>query len=210
MFSTFTQTAQYCLTDFWTEVGDPRSGRMPLMGTFAWPLAISSAYLLFSLRLGPALMKDRPPFSLKWLLVPYNLAMSALNAAFFLRVFLNYDYGLGLLQFDWKDRGDTSPQAMTTLAWAWLFMASKYVDMLDTVFFVLRKKDSQITGKWQFFRTPFDLLKHSQTSFQVFTCTTTARCRSSPGSTCAPTSSTSPPTPSASSTRPSTPYKHFH
>ncbi len=147
IISTFTQTAQYCLTDFWTEVGDPRSGRMPLMGTFAWPLAISSAYLLFSLRLGPALMKDRPPLSLKWLLVPYNLAMSALNAAFFLRVFLNYDYGLGLLEFDWKDTGDTSPQAMTTLAWAWLFMASKYVDMLDTVFFVLRKKDSQITGE---------------------------------------------------------------
>lgn len=145
--SAITSPLQYYLTDFWTEVGDPRSGQMPLMSSFAWPLTICVAYIIFSLHLGPKMMQNRKPLSLKWLLIPYNLTMSALNVAFFLRVFLNYDYGLGLLQFDWKDRSDTSPEAMTTLAWAWLFMASKYVDMLDTVFFVLRKKQSQITGE---------------------------------------------------------------
>ena len=137
---------QYYLTDFWAEVGDPRVGELPFMGTFALPLAIYFSYFLFVLVLGPALMRHRRPLSLKWTLVGYNLTMALFNLAIFVKVLLASNFGRRMLELDWKDQGDRSEHALSARRWAWLYVLSKYVDMLDTVFFVLRKKESQITG----------------------------------------------------------------
>lgn len=137
----------YYLRDFWTEIGDPRSGELPFMGSFTLPLTIFGAYLLFALYLGPKLMERRRPFSLKAIIIPYNLTMSLLNLVFFVKVLHISGYGRRLLEVDWKERDDWSEEAMSNLKWAWLCLLSKYVDLLDTLFFILRKKQSQVTGK---------------------------------------------------------------
>lgn len=142
--------AQYYLTDFWTEVGDPRVVQLPLMSSFSIPLFIFAVYLLFVLYLGPWLMRKREPMSLRSLIIPYNLAMSLINAYFFVQVLLESNFGRRLLEVDWKERTDTGPQIMTQRNICWFYLLSKYVDLLDTVFFVLRKKQNQITGKCRF------------------------------------------------------------
>ncbi|KAH9392131.1 hypothetical protein TYRP_022156 [Tyrophagus putrescentiae] len=107
----------YYLTDFWAEHGDPNSSHYPMMSTFKIPLAIHFTYYFIVLYLGPRLMRDRPPFSLKRVIIPYNLILSLLNAY----IFVNY---LNLI---------------------YTYFVSKYVDMLDTIFFIMRKKSNQVT-----------------------------------------------------------------
>lgn len=136
----------YYLRDFWTEIGDPRTGQLPFMSSFHLPLSIFCAYLLFALYLGPKLMESRRPFSLKGPLLLYNMAMAVTNLIFFFKIIIVTHYGRRLLEVDWKARDDWSPQAMSDINWTWSYVLTKYIDLLDTVFFVLRKKNSQITG----------------------------------------------------------------
>lgn len=44
------------------------------------PTILYTILYLFIVWAGPKLMKDRKPFKLTWLLIPYNLAMAVLNA----------------------------------------------------------------------------------------------------------------------------------
>lgn len=46
---------------------------------------------------------------------------------------------------NFPDRMDVSPHAIRTINSGYLYYLSKYVDLLDTIFFVLRKKYNQIT-----------------------------------------------------------------
>lgn len=51
-------------------------------------------------------------------------------------------------KYDWRcqpvDYSD-SPDALAVVAAGWLFYFSKFIEFTDTLFFVLRKKQSQIT-----------------------------------------------------------------
>ena len=67
---------QHYLTDVWNEHGDPRTGVYPMMGSFKYPLVIVSSFLLFVLYLGPRWMANRKAYSLKHILIPYNLILS--------------------------------------------------------------------------------------------------------------------------------------
>lgn len=57
-----------------------------------WPTLLSTMVYLGIVWYGPRLMKDRKPFRLTWALIPYNLAMAALNAfiAFEVQPFLYF------------------------------------------------------------------------------------------------------------------------
>jgi elongation of very long chain fatty acids protein 4 len=45
-----------------------------------WPTLLSTVVYLAIVWYGPKFMRDRKPFRLTWALIPYNLAMAALNA----------------------------------------------------------------------------------------------------------------------------------
>lgn len=64
------------MTDFLT---DSRTRGWPLVDSPA-PTLLYTAVYLFIVWIGPKLMKNRKPFRLTWLLIPYNLAMALLNA----------------------------------------------------------------------------------------------------------------------------------
>ncbi|KAJ8918566.1 hypothetical protein NQ315_013071 [Exocentrus adspersus] len=106
-------------------------------------LGILALYLYFVNSWGPKFMKNREPWKLTKLLIIYN----------FLQVLVSgYIFTQGLdaawLHYDWTcepcDHSNT-PEALRVARLVYVYFLDKMVDLLDTVFFVLRKKDKQIT-----------------------------------------------------------------
>ncbi|KAG7299665.1 hypothetical protein JYU34_016658 [Plutella xylostella] len=114
----------------------------PLMQTPIPIAIIIVSYLLFVTKIGPAYMKNRKPFNLKSTLIIYNAVQVAYSAYLMARIgrFLSIT-GIAYSKCYLKDKEYTSE--VLTLAWLYLF--AKLTELLDTVFFVLRKKDNQIS-----------------------------------------------------------------
>jgi elongation of very long chain fatty acids protein 7 len=135
----------YILRDYWDEEGDPRTRDFALMQNGPWTmLSIMCAYLIFVKKLGPELMKNREPFVLRTPMLIYNIFLVVFNAYFFVEALICIRFGLDLFIFDFPDRTDTGPKAMRMIYSGYAYFLTKFVDLLDTVFFVLRKKYSQV------------------------------------------------------------------
>lgn len=123
---------------------DPRVRDYPLMQSPVEMTSILLAYVFFSLYVGPRLMANRKAFHLNTAMIVYNISMVLMNG------YIVYEFMMSgwATTFTWRcDLIDTSssPQAFRMIRAAWLFYFSKYIELLDTVFFVLRKKQTQIT-----------------------------------------------------------------
>ncbi|XP_039984360.1 elongation of very long chain fatty acids protein 1b [Xiphias gladius] len=123
---------------------DPRLKDYPLMQSPIPMTAILLCYLFFVLYLGPRIMANLKPFQLKEAMIVYNFLLVALS------IFIVYEFLMSgwATTFTWQcDAIDTSdsPQALRMVRVAWLFWFSKIIELIDTIFFVLRKKHSQIT-----------------------------------------------------------------
>uniref|UniRef100_H3DCS9 Elongation of very long chain fatty acids protein 1 n=2 Tax=Tetraodon nigroviridis TaxID=99883 RepID=H3DCS9_TETNG len=123
---------------------DARVRSYPLMQSPVEMTFILLAYVVFAVSVGPRVMANRKPFGLKSAMIVYNLSMVLLNG------YIVYEFMMSgwATTFTWRcDLIDysSSPQALRMIRASWLFYFSKYIELLDTVFFVLRKKQSQIT-----------------------------------------------------------------
>ncbi|XP_068604455.1 elongation of very long chain fatty acids protein 1a isoform X1 [Brachionichthys hirsutus] len=123
---------------------DPRVKDYPLMQSPIEMTSILVAYTIFSVRIGPWLMANRSPFRLNKAMVVYNLSMVLMNG------YIVYEFLMSgwATTYTWRcDIIDTStsPETLRMVRACWLFYFSKYIELLDTIFFVLRKKQSQIT-----------------------------------------------------------------
>ncbi|KAL6068563.1 hypothetical protein STEG23_000966 [Scotinomys teguina] len=123
---------------------DPRMQNYPLMGS---PLLITSillTYVYFVLSLGPRIMANRKPFQLRGFMIVYNFSLVILS------LYIVYEFLMSgwLSTYTWRcDPVDfsNSPEALRMVRVAWLFMFSKVIELMDTVIFILRKKDGQVT-----------------------------------------------------------------
>ncbi|XP_012267801.2 elongation of very long chain fatty acids protein 4-like [Athalia rosae] len=93
---------------------------------------------------GPRIMKGRRAFKLTWALVPYNLAMALLNAYIAVELFvastrLQYSYVCQPI------RHITRPDELQIANAVWWYYFSKLLEFCDTFFFILRKKDNQLS-----------------------------------------------------------------
>ncbi|XP_054706393.1 elongation of very long chain fatty acids protein 7-like [Uloborus diversus] len=125
--------------------GDPEIMNWALIKPAYLPFLMSTSYLLFVYFLGPHLMKHRRPFKLRILMIFYNLAIvlayarCAIKATY---LFVTTDISeyfcnnASVLQ---------SPSIYELAVISWYIYLLKYVEYLDTIFFVLRKKYHQIT-----------------------------------------------------------------
>lgn len=123
---------------------DPRIYSYPLMQSPFQMTAILLGYVYFVLSLGPRIMASKKPFDLRPVMVVYNFALVALS------LFIVYEFLMAgwLTGYTWRcDPVDfsNSSQGLRMVRVAWLFLFSKFIELFDTVFFVLRKKNSQIT-----------------------------------------------------------------
>lgn len=141
---------EFLKRDDWYETmfithGDPRTTNLLWLRTPETALIIIAAYILF-VWLAPRYMANRPAFNLKPLIIIYNFAMVALSAYMCTEFFLT-STSLGYSYFcqgvDWSY--PTDPVNMRLVNVHWLFFMSKIIELADTVFFILRKKDNQVT-----------------------------------------------------------------
>lgn len=105
---------------------------------------ICITYALIVTKIGPKLMEGRKPFELKRTLIVYNafqvlfsiwLFSEAIHAGWFTT------YSFRCQPVDYSN----SPHALRTAAACWWYYFSKFTEFLDTIFFVLRKKNRNIS-----------------------------------------------------------------
>ncbi|VEN60246.1 unnamed protein product [Callosobruchus maculatus] len=108
------------------------------------PMVAYTLVYLTIVWLGPKVMAKRKPFKLTWLLIPYNFSMAVLNAYIAVQLLtastrLRYSY----ICEPCRQRYHPDEMQITNAVWWYYF--SKLLEFCDTFFFILRKKERQLT-----------------------------------------------------------------
>ncbi|XP_053617532.1 very long chain fatty acid elongase AAEL008004-like [Plodia interpunctella] len=127
------------------DLADPRTNHFPLVSNPLPVMTIMYVYHRFVRSWGPAFMANRPPYKLKTLIICYNVLQIVLSGYLALqcltRLYLSGYYSLWCQKIIYED----TPLERMVVHRVWLYYMIKLVDLLDTVFFVLRKKFSQVS-----------------------------------------------------------------
>jgi elongation of very long chain fatty acids protein 7 len=126
------------------KLGDARVKEFPLMDTPIPTAAFILCYLAWVVVIGPLYMRDRKPYSLKNTLIYYNAFQVLLSAYMFYEHLMSgwlKGYSFTCETVDYSD----GPLSRRMLNLCLVYYLSKLTEFADTVFFVLRKKKSQIT-----------------------------------------------------------------
>ena len=135
----------YYMTDYWENIADPRTRHISLVTGGIWRiLLVTLVYLTVTTRLIPGYMKSRPPYQLWTPIFIYNWAMVVINAYLFQQLISSTRLSM-FFEFHFPDPNDRSTDAMNVIEFIRVFMISRLIDLMDTVFFALRKKNNQIT-----------------------------------------------------------------
>ena len=116
----------------------------PLMDNPLWTVAICLTYYYFVKVWGPRFMEKRQPFELRRLMMVYNVFQVLMNGWIFFECGYTGWFNLNNLLCKPIDYSD-NPTAYRVMRVGYWFLLSKFIDLLDTIFFVLRKKYNQIT-----------------------------------------------------------------
>lgn len=123
---------------------DPRVKDWLFIGDPLFPLVVLGSYLMFVYIIGPRYMKNRQPYDLRWAIKVHNLFMVFANAYFFIE-FPKAAYCGGYNPLCQGMTYATDPASLRIVELGWWYMLVRTLDLLDTIFFVLRKKNSHIT-----------------------------------------------------------------
>lgn len=121
----------------------------PMMGSPGPMFCIVGSYLAFVLKVGPRMMEKRPAYQLNGPLIAYNAFQVIFSVLLTLRaanprivsVILSPRCGISK---GGQSSIDMELQSLISSC-AWWYFIAKISELLDTVFFVLRKKQNQIT-----------------------------------------------------------------
>ncbi|KAK9875978.1 hypothetical protein WA026_011079 [Henosepilachna vigintioctopunctata] len=125
-----------------THVADQRTNEYWML-TSPWkPILVFSAYLLLIKKILPRYMKNREPMKIDNYILLYNVSQIFFNAYLLYKVIPVMLRRSPLCSpVDYSD----SPQSRLELDLVNMYYLLKIYDLLDTVFFVLRKRDRQVT-----------------------------------------------------------------
>lgn len=129
---------------FWNLRIDPRVKDYAFVANPLFPLVVCGSYLWFVYRGGPAFMRNRQPFDLRWPIRIHNLFMVVANA-FFLYKFLTNSYLGDYNLFCQGMTYATDEKSMQIVHYGYWYLMLRVLDFLDTIFFVLRKKYDHVT-----------------------------------------------------------------
>ncbi|KAL0840706.1 hypothetical protein ABMA28_015895 [Loxostege sticticalis] len=97
-------------------------------------------YLVVVLKILPAYMERRQPYKLNNLLIIYN-GFQVAYSAYLVFIYTRYLFNFGII----TTRCPKGQDLQDVITEIYPYFIAKHLDLLDTVFFVLRKKDSQIS-----------------------------------------------------------------
>jgi hypothetical protein len=109
--------------------------------TWTVPVAVSLLYLV-AIPVGQRLMANRPAFELKYPLFLWNLGLAIFSIIGVVRVLPSFFFGLatnGPMYYICRNAAISYGRGPLGL-WSILFVLSKYAELIDTLFLVLRKK----------------------------------------------------------------------
>lgn len=91
------------------------------------------------------MMENQKPHNIKYIMLVYNLVQTVYNA-----YIVSYFFIPGVPQYLFQHSCTPLPRQTNSYYWAfteasYLYFLSKIIDLLDTVFFVLRKKQSHVS-----------------------------------------------------------------
>ncbi|XP_037930402.1 elongation of very long chain fatty acids protein 7-like [Teleopsis dalmanni] len=115
-----------------------------LMSSPAPVVSIVAVYLLFVLKIGPAFMKNRKPYDLKKIMVIYN-AFQVCYSIWMCRTSIKESNVMSSIFSKKCEIVRNREQNLMLYSGAWYYFFSKIIDLLDTTFFVLRKKQNQVS-----------------------------------------------------------------
>lgn len=129
---------------YWNQMSDPRTNVLPLMASPVIIPTILLSYLYFVTQCGPRYMKDKKPYDLKTFVKYYNIFQVISNACIvqqLLSVGLVTEISVICTPMDYS----YDPISLKIAHVFWWTLLLKLIDLIETVVFVLRKKDRQIS-----------------------------------------------------------------
>lgn len=130
--------------DIMDNKSDPRVNDWLLMSSPFPTLLICLTYAYCVKVLGPKFMENRKPYKLKTVLIIYNLAQVIFSSWLFYESLMAgwlTHYSLRCQPVDYSNH----PSALRMANGCWWYYISKFTEFLDTIFFVLRKKNDHIS-----------------------------------------------------------------
>ncbi|KAG1704759.1 Elongation of very long chain fatty acids protein 7 [Nymphon striatum] len=124
--------------------GDPRTQHFVGVHSPCPTVLITLIYLFLVFQLIPWYMKDKEPFDLRTPMFIYNAVVAGISASHFYLLGVNGWFG----KYDFRcvpEDLSINPSNLMMVNLSWLYWVMKIVELLDTIFFALRKKRSQIT-----------------------------------------------------------------
>lgn len=124
---------------------DPRTRHLPLVWSDpTYVLLIVAAYYMF-IKFGTAYMKNRPAFNIHpYILFTYNFSLVILSLYMFVELIFGLYQSKYTMLCD-KLSYSTAPGPMRIAHVYWLYFFSKAIELMDTVWMILRKRFMQVT-----------------------------------------------------------------
>ncbi|KAG7197597.1 hypothetical protein KM043_016913 [Ampulex compressa] len=122
---------------------DPRVNNWPMMNSPFPTLAICLFYAYFVKVLGPKLMENRKPLNLRIIMIWYNFFQVIFSTWLFSESLVGWGgrYSFRCEPVDYSN----NPIALRIARGCWWYYISKFTELVDTIFFVLRKKNNHIS-----------------------------------------------------------------
>ncbi|XP_051167386.1 elongation of very long chain fatty acids protein 4-like isoform X1 [Leptopilina boulardi] len=128
---------------YYYDLADQRIRDWFLMNSIWYPIIITLIYILMVFKLAPAYMKNRPAYKLNTYIKCYNLFQVFSNAYIAMEASLCYPF---LRSFECRPIVyKTDPCSMMILKCGYIGMLLKLIDLTETVVYILRKKNNQVT-----------------------------------------------------------------
>ncbi|RZF45222.1 hypothetical protein LSTR_LSTR012645 [Laodelphax striatellus] len=123
---------------------DPRTRNYPMVYT---PMVFinMAMFLLFTYYMGPKYMRGRQPYRLEKIAIVYNVMQMIFNGYMCITAIRLCYWPLRYSLLCQPVETGTSPREIQILDLTWTYHLSKIIDVMDTVFIILRKKYSQLS-----------------------------------------------------------------
>ncbi|XP_047344637.1 elongation of very long chain fatty acids protein-like isoform X4 [Vespa velutina] len=130
--------------DLMDNKSDPRVKDWAMMSDPFPTLFVCLFYAYFVKVLGPRIMENRKPFDLRNFMILYNLFQVIFSSWLFYECLASGWWGVYSFRCQPIDYSD-DPMAMRMARGCWWYYFSKFIEFMDTIFFVLRKKNNHIS-----------------------------------------------------------------